>query len=124
MFKIKTGSLCGKLKKSLVDLSGNFMLDLDKKNNYESVEMKIDTISKPYWIIWWVFIFLILKYFYLNTRNLNSNPAKIDDVIKVFETMDAEINKHNDNKIYGLKVPGVQIRFVLSPIKLLIGVNW
>ena len=48
MFKIKTGSLCGKLKKSLVDLSGNFMLVLDKKNNYESVEMKIDTISKPY----------------------------------------------------------------------------
>ncbi len=47
MLKIKTGSLCGKLKKGPVNLSGNFMLDLDKKNNSESVDMKIDTISKP-----------------------------------------------------------------------------
>jgi hypothetical protein len=47
MFKIKTGSLCGKIKKGPVDLSGDFMLDLDKRNNSESVEMKMDTISKP-----------------------------------------------------------------------------
>jgi hypothetical protein len=48
MFKIKTGSLCGKLKKGPpIDLLGNFMLDLGKRNNSESVEMKIDTISKP-----------------------------------------------------------------------------
>jgi hypothetical protein len=47
MFKIKKGSLCGKLKKGPVDLSGDFMLDLDKRNNSESVEMKMDTISKP-----------------------------------------------------------------------------
>jgi len=47
MFKIKTGSLCGKLKKGPVDLSGDFMLDLDKRNNSESVEVKMDTISKP-----------------------------------------------------------------------------
>jgi hypothetical protein len=40
--------LCGNLKKGPVDLSGNFMLDLDKKNNTESFEMKIDTISKAY----------------------------------------------------------------------------
>jgi hypothetical protein len=46
-FKIKKGSLCGNLKKGPVDISGNFILDLDKKNNSESVEMKIDTISKP-----------------------------------------------------------------------------
>ncbi len=47
-FKIKTGSLCGNLKKGTIDLSGNFILDLNKKNNSESVEMQIDTISKPY----------------------------------------------------------------------------
>jgi hypothetical protein len=44
--KINTGSLCSNLKKS--PLSGNFMLDLNMKNNSESVEMKIDTLSKPY----------------------------------------------------------------------------
>jgi hypothetical protein len=47
-FKIKTGSLCGNLKKGTVDLSGNFIPDLKKKNKTESFEMKIDTISKPY----------------------------------------------------------------------------
>jgi hypothetical protein len=31
--------------------------------------------------------------------------------------MDADINKHKDNKIYGLKVTGVPIRFALIPIK-------
>jgi hypothetical protein len=50
-FKIKTGSLCGNLKKGTIDLSSNnFMLDFGKKNrnNSDSVELKIDTISKPY----------------------------------------------------------------------------
>jgi hypothetical protein len=47
MFKIKTGSLSGKLKKVPVDLSGDFMLDWNKNNNSGNVELKIDTISKP-----------------------------------------------------------------------------
>jgi hypothetical protein len=59
----------------------------------------------------------MLKYFYLNTRNLNSNPTKIDEIVKVFETMDSDIHKHKDNKVYGLKVTGVPIRFALIPIK-------
>jgi hypothetical protein len=43
-FKIKTGSLCGNLKKGLVDLSDNFMLDLDKENNSESCSITNQSI--------------------------------------------------------------------------------
>jgi hypothetical protein len=31
--------------------------------------------------------------------------------------MDSDIHKHKDNKVYGLKVTGVPIRFALIPIK-------
>jgi hypothetical protein len=37
--------------------------------------------------------------------------------------MDVDINKHKDNKIYGLKVTGVPIRFVLIPIKHLVDLD-
>jgi len=49
-FKIKTGSICGNFKKGSLDLKGDFMLDFGKKNKNksDSVEMRIDTISKPY----------------------------------------------------------------------------
>jgi hypothetical protein len=37
--------------------------------------------------------------------------------------MDAEINKHKDDKVYDLKVTGVPIRFALIPIKHLIDLD-
>ena len=48
-FKIKTGSICGNFKTGFVDLKAD-MLDfvIKNKNKSDNVEMRIDTISKPY----------------------------------------------------------------------------